>query len=469
MRHLIILSILILSGCIKTNNEIKSGFKDHLTPPSWTTEDQNFSKFTKTGYWLETFNNHSLEQVVRIAWNKNPSLLAMAEHSLVRGEEAVIAGAEIVPSVNLGVNGSRSKRNLIGFNFPNGSTSFTSQSFNSGFNLSWEIDLWGKIRNRKESAKKRFAEAQADFEGARLSLAGRVSKAWYGIVESNQQLKLSAQMTETFKKNQNFIANRFANGLASSLENNLATTALASSQASETKLQRRRDNLVRELEAIIDEYPDGSLDLNFSNSLPFLDLTPMPPTPAKVLENRHDLKAARHQLEATGHDLSVARSSLLPTFSLSGISGSRSEEFGKLLDNRFRTWEVTGSVTQPIFNAGRLRANIRRTKAIRQAARANYHAIALRALTEVESLLANEYFLSTEESYLSIATETAQAAAQSSWDRYRRGVQEIFETLDSQRQAFEAESKLLAMRKERIFNRVQLFLALGNPALPDKP
>ena len=139
------------------------------------------------------------------------------------------------------------------------------------------------------------------------------------------------------------------------------------------------------------------------------------------------------------------------------------------MDNRFRTWEVTGSVTQPIFNAGRLRANIRRTKAIRQAARANYHAIALRALTEVESLLANEYFLSTEESYLSIASETAQAAAQSSWDRYRRGVQEIFETLDSQRQAFEAESKLLAMRKERIFNRIQLFLALGNPALPDKP
>ena len=81
-------------------------------------------------------------------------LKSLAEHVIARGEEAVISGADILPYFNAGVSGTRSKRNLIGFNFPNGDTSFTSNSFNAGLNLSWEIDLWGKIRNRKNPVLK---------------------------------------------------------------------------------------------------------------------------------------------------------------------------------------------------------------------------------------------------------------------------------------------------------------------------
>ncbi len=420
-------------------------------------------------YWVESFENRWLNEAIYTAWAANPSLMVMAERTLARGEEAVIAGASILPQANLGVSGSRSKRNLIGFNFPNGSTSFTSESFSSGINLSWELDLWGKIRDQRDSAKKRFEGAQADYEGARLSLAGQVSKSWYEIMESNQQLSLAQQMKETFEKNQVFIANRFANGIASSLENDLASSALASSQATEAMRKRIRNSQVRELESILGEYPRGDMDRNFTDQLPKLDLTPFPPTPAKTIENRPDLQAARLQLEACGYDLSAAKMSLLPAISLSGGPGSRSEEFGDLLDNKFRTWEVSGTVTQPIFSGGRIRANIRRSKALRQAAEANYRAIALRAFTEGETLLANEKFLQKEETYLTTASKAAEAAARSSWDRYQRGVQGIFDTLDSQRGAFEAKSRLLNIRKERIINRINLFLALGSPALPTEP
>ena len=80
-------------------------------------------------YWVESFENRWLNEAIYTAWAANPSLMVMAERTLARGEEAVIAGASILPQANLGVSGSRSKRNLIGFNFPNGSTSFTSESF----------------------------------------------------------------------------------------------------------------------------------------------------------------------------------------------------------------------------------------------------------------------------------------------------------------------------------------------------
>jgi NodT family efflux transporter outer membrane factor (OMF) lipoprotein len=415
---------------------------------------------------MDSFENEWLNEAVYTAWSANPSLVAMAEQTLARGEEAVIAGASIIPQANVGVNGSRSKRNLIGFGFPNGSTSFTTESFSSGINLSWEVDLWGKLRDQRNSAKKRFEGSQADYEGARLSLAGQVVRAWYGIVESEQQLALAEQMTDTFEKNQAFIANRFANGLASSLENDLATSALASSQATETMRERVRNAQVKELASFLGEYPQGNLERNFSDALPELALAPLPPTPAQAMENRPDLQAARLQLEASGYDLSAAKMNLLPSFSLSGGPGSRSEEFGDLLDNRFRTWDISGSVMQPLFNGGRIRANIRRFEALRKAAEANYRAIALRAFTEAETLLANESFLQKEEQYLKNASMAAQTAAKTSWDRYQSGVQGIFDTLESQRRAFDAESRLLSTLRERIFNRINLFLALGTPALP---
>ena len=458
-------------GCMITKTEPLKPLSGSEIPVEWESLDQNISIFDDQNvtYWMDYFENRWLNEAVYTAWRTNPSLLAMAEHTLARGEEAVIAGASIMPQVNVGVNGSRSKRNLIGFGFPNGSTSFTTQSFSSGINLSWEVDLWGKLRDQRNSARKRFEGAQVDYSGARLSLAGQVVRACYGIVESEQQLKLAEQMTETFEKNQAFVANRFVNGLASSLENDLASSALASSRANETMRERVLNARLKELESLLGAYTQVDVDRIFSDTLPELDLSPLPPTPAQAMESRPDLQAARLQLEATGYDLSAAKMNLLPSISLSGGPGSRSEEFGDLLDNRFRTWDILGSVSQPLFSGGRIRANIRRSEALQKAAQENYRAVALRAYTETETLLANESFLQKEEEYLKNASIAAQTAAKTSWDRYQRGVQGIFDTLESQRRAFDEESRLLVSRKERIFNRINLFLALGIPALPTEP
>ncbi len=458
-------------GCMSTRTKPVDPLSGSEIPVAWKALDQNntVSDEQNVTYWIESFDNKWLKEAVYTAWSANPGLVAMGEQTLARGEEAVIVGASILPQANVGVNGSKSKRNLIGFGFPNGSTSFTTESFSSGINLSWEVDLWGKLRDQRDSAKKKFESTQADYEGARLSLAGQVARAWYGILESTQQLELAEQMTDTFEKNQAFIANRFANGLASSLENDLATSALTSSQATETMRERKRNAQVKELESFMGEYPKGNLDRNFSDSLPELALAPLPPTPTQAMESRPDLQAARLQLEASVYDLSAAKMNLLPSVSLSGGPGSRSEEFGDLLDNRFRTWDISGSVVQPLFSGGRIRANIRRSEALRKAAEANYRAIALRAFTEAETLLANESFLQKEEQYLKNASMAAQTAANTSWDRYQSGVQGIFDTLESQRRAFDAESRLLSTRKERIFNRINLFLALGMPALPIEP
>ena len=230
--------------------------------------------------------------------------------------------------------------------------------------------------------------------------------------------------------------------------------------------KRLLNQSLRNFELLLGQNSGSINESNFTSILPNLKLTQTPPTPSKTLETRPDLISARNRLEAAGYDQLISEKSLLPSISINGNSGSRTDEFSDLLNSNFRTWEVSGSISQPIFNNGRLRANIRRSKALRKAAQADYHSTALRAFSEVESLLANESFLKTEESYLSNAANAAKSASEASWNRYQNGVIGIFDTLESQRQAFQAESKLLNLRKQRIFNRIQLFLALGTPALP---
>ena len=460
------LCILSLASCIHKGLD-PLNLRDVNTLKSWKTLDQNFSSNDDNStFWVQSFNINNLENAVVYAWNNNPDLLYIAEQTLARGEEAVMNGSNLLPEMNLGLNGSRSKRNLIGFNLPNGSTSFTSDSFNSGLNLSWEIDLWGKIKDRKLSSDKKFELAKSEYYGARLSLAGEVVRSWFNVVESINQYELSIKTTSTFEKNNKYLSNRFANGLVTTLEKDLALNALSSAQANQTMRKRLLNQSLRNFELLLGQNSGSINESNFTSILPNLKLTQAPPTPSQTLETRPDLISARHRLEAAGYDQLISEKSLLPSISINGNSGSRTDEFSDLLNSNFRTWEVSGSISQPIFNNGRLRANIRRSKALRKAALADYHSTALRAFSEVESLLANESFLKTEESYLSNAANAAKSASVASWNRYQNGVIGIFDTLESQRQAFQAESKLLNLRKQRIFNRIQLFLALGTPALP---
>ena len=455
-------------GCVSNQPDIKNPKPIEYIPSTWLSWDKNIGHDPKSIYWAETFSNLELNKAIRIAWSSNPELLAQAEQTLARGEEAVIIGANLSPQANLGVSGTRSKRNLIGFNLPNGDTSFTSDSFNSGINLSWELDLWGKLKNQKKFAERQFNVATSDYEGARLSIAGKVAKAWFEIIENSQQSQLALKTMNTFEKNQAFISNRFKNGLASALENDLAINAYESARATYSMRNRQRSKSKRKLELLLGGFPGEKMEHN-SSSLPELSGTPPPPTPAKILEQRPDLISSKLRLEAAGYQLSASQLSLLPAFSITGGPGSRAENFEDLLDNKFRTWDIGGSLTQPIFQGGRLKAQIRRDEALKRAALADYKAIALRAFNEVENLLFNDTRLQAEESYLKNATQASQSASQTSWDRYQGGVQEIFETLDIQRRSFEAESRLLGIQKERILNRINLYLALGHDALPTEP
>ena len=472
MRKIILLIpvLSLLFGCVRPSDMQEKSLHE-VAPATWSSaaSSRNQSSESNRTFWVEEFTDPDLIKAIRKAWISNPSLLAMAERVLASGEDAIIAGASLYPNARADLSGSRSKRNLIGFNFPNGETSFTTNSFNAGINLSWELDLWGKLRDRRNSAKIRFKGTQAEYLAARLSLAGQIAKAWFEIIESEGQLRISRNTNFTYSQNQSYIQDRYEKGLASALDNDLASTTLSSAKANLARRNRAHLLSIRKLQLLLGAYPDGLMDRNDSMALPFLDSASISSSPTETLSKRHDLKAATLEVQASGIDLGVSQKSLLPSLSIAGGPGSRSGEFENLLEQRFRIWDLTGAMSQPIFQAGRLRAQIRKTKALQGNAIKNFKAAALQAFLEVENSLSGEQLIKDEEVQLEKATKAAESAAKISWDRYQRGVEGIFNTLEAQRRAFEAESRLLSVRKERILNRINLYLALGMNALPEKP
>jgi len=190
-------------------------------------------------------------------------------------------------------------------------------------------------------------------------------------------------------------------------------------------------------------------------------------SPSLFLTNRPDILAAEKKAEASGLNLAVARKNFFPSITLNGGPGTRSDEFEDLLDNRFRTWGINGSITQPLFNGGRLRAAQRQAKALQAASWADYRACVLDAFVEVENILAAEIRLAREETYIELAAKSAEDAARLSWERYQRGVEAIFNALENQRRAFDARSQAYSIRKKRLHNRIDLHLALAQSPLSE--
>ena len=456
----IALAILACSGCIRETKDYPISSLN--VPPNWHVATQQ-AKDDKT-YWAEDLGDANLTSMIRESWANNPDLSAASRKMEVAREEANMAGAKLLPEADLALSGTRSKRNLVGF-FPGSNNSFSTESYGLNLNVSWELDLWGKVRDSRKAAKNAWEASVQDYQAARLSLAGQVSKAWFSAIEANRQVELAEKAENTQSENASYISTRFERGLATALEQNLARATLASTRAGKARRMLQLDLATRTLETLLGRHPRGKRWTVIK--LPEPKKNPPASPPSQTLEKRPDLLAGKLRLEAAGLDKTIARKNLLPSLSLVGGPGSRSREFDELLDQQFRIWSITGNLAQPIFQGGRLRANVRRAEAARMAAVDSYKAAALRAFREVEAALSAESLLKEEHDRLEEAAQASATAADLSWDRYQRGLEGIFATLESRQRAFEAESRLIALKRERLLNRIDLHIALGDQAISD--
>ena len=206
-------------------------------------------------------------------------------------------------------------------------------------------------------------------------------------------------------------------------------------------------------------YPAAAL--NPGIALPALPEAVPAGLPADLVSRRPDLVAAERGLAASYARYTQAKRALFPRISLTGSAGTSSKELENLLDGDFSVWNLAGNILQPLFQGGRIRGGIQQAASQSEQALALYVHSVLAAYAEVENALAAEGFLAKRQAALETATEQALAARRLAEDRYASGLVDLNTMLDAQRGAYASESQLIAVRRQRLENRVNLHLALG--------
>lgn len=430
-------------------------------PSAWTAATAD--RAAPVADWWTTFGSVGLTAAVEEALASNQDLRAAAARVAQAEAGARAAGASRVPQLNAAFDATRSRRNFIGFPIPGsgdeGVLSTTTSTLGVSLNASWEPDVWGRLRSGEAAALADRAAAAALYHGARLSLTAQTTKAWLAVAEARLQVELAERTLASRAETATRVTFRYEQGLRPSLDVRLAQVAEAGAAAALAARRRQLDAAVRQLEVLLGRYPAGAFEP--SGTLPALEAAVPAGLPADLIARRPDLLAAEMRLVSSGALVAEARTQLLPRITLTAGAGTASSALLDLLDGDFGVWNLVAGLTQPIFQGGRLRANVDGAEARREEAVAAYAQQALRAFAEVETALNADRFLAEQERALARSLEEAAAARQVSEDRYFAGLAGYLDVLESQRQAFTAESQLIEARLVRLATRVDLHLALG--------
>ena len=460
MRFSVLLSasVIGLTGCASLNGlskmkpEATNVAPAQVTPvtpvaPVW---DEAAPEDLPTTDWVGSFSDGTLTQLVNEALGANTNIRGAAARFEAAAARAKIARADKLPSVNASGSYSRTESNLP-FQVPT--------NIDFGVTANWEADLWGRIRDGVNASNFELGASQADYAGARLSIAGQVSQAWFDLIEARLLTELSERDVDTQERALRLTQRRFEGGVTGSSDVRLARSSVANAQALQASREQRLSAITRQLEVLLRRYP--AEEIQAAPELPTLPRLSGAGTPGYVLRKRPDILALEQRLKAQGLQIDIARKNLLPTLSLRGTTSLGATSFAEIFDIDALVLRLIANTAMPIFQGGRIKANIAQQETILKQQLESYAGAALTAYLEVENALDAEQRLYERETALRTSLNEAREAEDRLELRYTEGLATILQLLDAQSRRLSAEGQLIGARKERLANRVRMHVALG--------
>lgn len=461
---LALLAVVLSSlGCASVGTPVEI---EAPVPGEWSIfHSENVETETVAANWWQTFGDAELDRLIELVLASNRDLRSAAARLDAALAQARIAGAGRKPQASLSTDAARRQQNFIGFPIPGAEDSVlsnTSTTLGASLNVSWEVDLWGRIRDGRFSAQARAEAAAYELEAARLSITGQTAKAWFALLEATNQVSLAQETLDNRTSVRQRIERRYRQGLRTALDLRLAVANEANAEARYAAQRRQQDSIQRQLEVLLAREAEAMRILSTTTSdLPTLPVAAEPGLPSEVLRQRPDLQASERRLAAAGLDVAAARKLLYPRLTLTGSTGRTSEELNDLLDSNFSVWSLAAGLLQPLFQGGRLRAGVALSEAGQRDVLAQHENAVIRAVTDVEAQLANDAYLGDQQHAVTRAKEASSAAEALAQDRYFSGLSDYLSVLAAQSQATTAASQLLEISRLRLEQRVDLYLALG--------
>ena len=411
------------------------------------------------GNWWGVFQDPGLDMVEARAIEFNQNLkAAMARVSQARAT-ARVARADLLPNLSLDPSFVRQRYS------PNQEPSFGTITANTAsvpLDLSYEIDLWGRVRRGFESARADAQASLADYYSVLLTLQADVAQNYFGLRALDAEMGTVTATVGLRKEQVQLVRSRFEGGVGNDLDVARAETQLASTEADAASLAQRRSELENALAILVGSNP-STFRLPVGTGTNWNPDPPAVPAglPVDLLERRPDVAEAERRVAAANARIGVAKAAFFPVLSLTASGGYLSGEVQSLFNWDSRVWSIGPSLSLPIFAGGRNRANYRRARAAFEESAARYRQQALVAFGDVENSLAAIRHLARRSDAQQRAMANARRAAGLAADRYRSGIVSYLEVVDANREALQAERNNAQLAGQRLNAAVQLVKALG--------
>lgn len=447
----------MLSGC-SYFSAVDSAPETIAIPQQWSSS--NAQQHDSVQPWLDQLAEPQLNALIAEALARNPSIQGLIAGIEIAEQQTWLSWSAFWPQLDAGLRGSRNKRNNAG-----GFSVSPKPTNTFGFSLDfiWEIDLWYKLGNELEASEYEQTAAQSDLLAAQLSLAANIAKTWFDGVVAMQQVKLADKTINSFSNALDIIEQGYDRGIYQALDVRLARSNLLNAKGRKQNFLKIQDETTRTLEFFLGRYPSASV--TFSDQLPRVTQALPNSIPATLLARRPDIIAAAQRFFAADQRMLKARKNMLPSIQLSGTGGTSSRKVEDIFNPQLLIWNIAGNLTQPLFHGGQLFAERSQAEARVKQAAASYALVVLQAFREVETTMAAEQWLLNQQQLLNAESIESRQAERLAENDYISGLTDIITLLDAQRRAFDSENNLLDMRRQRLNNRINLYLALGGPVV----
>jgi len=411
--------------------------------------------------WREFILDENLRQVIELALAGNRDLRVAALN--IERTQALyrIQRSELLPTV--GARGAYSRERVPGILSQSGHPA-TVELYNASLGVSsWEIDLFGRIRNLKDAALEQYLATEQARAGAQIALVAAVASTWLALAADRESLGLAQSTLETQQETYEMIRRRAEVGASSDLDLRQAQTRM---DAARVDIARYTSQVALDENALTllvgSPIPAGLLPDALSDVTAPRDFTPG--LPSEALQRRPDIVAAEHQLRAAHANIGAARAALFPRITLTTSIGTTSDQLSGLFGSGTGTWAFVPQIVVPIFDA-RSWAAYDVTKVDREIAVAQYEKAIQAGFREVADALAQRATLGEQLRAQQSLAEASEVSYRLSDARYTRGIDSYLRVLDAQRSLYSAQQGLIAVRLARLTNLVTLYRVLGGGAL----
>ena len=413
--------------------------------------------------WWQVFHDEELQHLIRAALEQNYDLRdAVARVEEARANLGVTRSNQFPQfSASGAENINRLSRDanipLPSFILPNQNRNYGQAQLNL---LSFEVDLWGRLRRSTEAARANLLSADENRKVVITTLVSDVATQYFTVREYEAQLTIARQTLETRQEYLDLTRSRFDYGIATQLDVRQAEQLVDTAAVTISNLQQQVEQTENQITLLLGENPRK---ISFKGQFNEDSLPPeVPPgLPSALLERRPDIRQAEENLIAANANIGVAKAAYFPQLSLSGFLGGQSTQLASLFSGPKTAWNLTPQLTQPIFTAGRLKSNVRLAEAQRDDALVEYRKSIQTAFTDVSNALiahqrVRESRVQQEALVVALADRKELAYA-----RYQGGVDTQLNALDADRDLLQAELDLRQIRLNELLSVVQLYKALG--------